>query len=75
VTAPALDAGAGSRASRPSAGYAGAAMDEFHELPGWMRKFEAAMITASVLCTLGVLMMLVLHLFARSACFSMGICT
>jgi hypothetical protein len=49
-------------------------MEEHEPLPPWMRNFEFAMITLSVLCTAGVLMMLVLHLWARSACFAMGIC-
>lgn len=53
--------------------YAGAAMDS-DELPPWMHNFELLMITLSVLCTAGVLMMVVLHLWARSACSAMGIC-
>jgi hypothetical protein len=50
-------------------------MDEHEPLPAWMRNFEGVMVLLSVLCTLGVLMMVVLHLFARSTCFAMGICT
>jgi hypothetical protein len=49
------------------------AMDERPPQP-WMRSFELVTVLFTVLCILSVVMIVVFHLFWRSACFSTSIC-